>query len=89
MFINTSLFSLKNGRLKHEDAKKVWKDYPESLHQWLLRLTEEFDLTFCIPQEEGSKERVNLVPCLLPESKPKVRTLQIYQIKSVITNIKI
>uniref|UniRef100_K1PB18 non-specific serine/threonine protein kinase n=1 Tax=Magallana gigas TaxID=29159 RepID=K1PB18_MAGGI len=62
---------IKNGRLKHEDAKKVWKDYPESLHQWLLRLTEEFDLTFCIPQEEGSKERVNLVPCLLPESKPK------------------
>ncbi|XP_062596866.1 uncharacterized protein LOC134258357 [Saccostrea cucullata] len=62
---------IKNGRLNHKDLNIVWKDYPESLHQWLLRLTEEFDLTFFIPPEEGSKDKVNLVPCLLPENKPK------------------
>ena len=46
---------------------KVWKDYPVELHDWLLRLTEEFDLTFPIPSEP-----INLVPCLLPQTEPKV-----------------
>lgn len=66
---------IKNGRLNHADLNKVWKDYPESLHKWLLRLTEEFDLTFFIPPEDGSEENINLVPCLLPESKPNVKVI--------------
>ena len=48
----------------------MWKDYPVDLHEWLLRLTEEFDLTFPIPSKH-----VNLVPCLLPQTEPKVKFL--------------
>ena len=55
------------GRFEHEkDKAVVWKRFPVSLHDWLLRLTEEFDLTFPISAS------VNLVPCLLPQQEPKV-----------------
>ncbi|KAL3867187.1 hypothetical protein ACJMK2_044409, partial [Sinanodonta woodiana] len=57
---------IKEGRLKHQDINKIWKDYPEELNSWLLRMTEEYDLTF--PMES---KKVNLVPCLLPEKQPK------------------
>ena len=45
----------------------MWKKYPEHLHEWLLNLTEEFDLTFPMPNED-----INLVPCLMPAEKPEV-----------------
>lgn len=45
----------------------VWARYPEELHPWLLRLTEEFDLTFPLSNEEA-----NIVPCLLPNAEPQV-----------------
>ncbi|KAL3880394.1 hypothetical protein ACJMK2_032638 [Sinanodonta woodiana] len=54
-----------NGRLYHKDIPIVWKDYDVGLHQWLLNLTEDFDLTFAIPTES-----VNMVPCLLPQEEP-------------------
>ncbi|XP_048259206.1 uncharacterized protein LOC124134238 [Haliotis rufescens] len=57
---------IKDGRLRHDEIQNVWRDYPESLHSWMLRLTEEFDLTFQLASEE-----VNLVPCLLPERQPE------------------
>ncbi|XP_025077380.1 uncharacterized protein LOC112554025 isoform X3 [Pomacea canaliculata] len=57
---------IKDGRLKHEDISTVWKDYPVHLHSWLLRLTEEYDLTFPL-----GDEKVNLVPCLLTEKEPE------------------
>ncbi|KAL4228149.1 hypothetical protein ACF0H5_013582 [Mactra antiquata] len=57
---------IKDGRLRHTYLDMIWKDYPKKMHTWLLRLTEEFDLTFKLKDEQ-----VNLVPCLLPESKPK------------------
>ncbi|XP_059158979.1 uncharacterized protein LOC131942991 [Physella acuta] len=53
------------GRFHHKFIKEIWKEYPESLHQWLLRLTEEFDLTFPLPEEA-----TNIVPCLLPQEVP-------------------
>ncbi|XP_053405125.1 uncharacterized protein LOC123565346 [Mercenaria mercenaria] len=56
---------IQNGRLLHEDIDKVWSAYPKKLRGWLLRLTEEFDLTFPLKDQP-----VNLVPCLLPEKKP-------------------
>ncbi|XP_052783651.1 uncharacterized protein LOC128219737 isoform X2 [Mya arenaria] len=55
-----------DGRLKHDDVGEIWSNYGKGLHSWLLRLTEEFDLTFELPEE-----KINLVPCLLPEAKPK------------------
>ena len=58
---------MQEGRLQHEDLGLIWDAYPENLHSWLLRLTEEFDLTFPLHDEE-----VNLVPCLLPEKQPEV-----------------
>lgn len=58
---------LQDGKFYHKDIEKVWADYPANMHTWLLRLTEEFDLTFPLHQEEA-----NLVPCLLPDKEPKV-----------------
>ena len=63
------LFLIQEGRLQHEDLGSIWNSYAENLHSWLLRLTEEFDLTFPLHDEE-----VNLVPCLLPEKQPEVST---------------
>lgn len=58
---------LQNGRFNHvKDKASVWKDFDVSLHEWLLRLTEEFDLTFPLT------DQVNIVPCLLPLQKPQV-----------------
>ncbi|KAK3098126.1 hypothetical protein FSP39_016400 [Pinctada imbricata] len=54
---------IKEGKLLHKDMGVVWKKYPKNLHPWLLRLTEEFDLTFPLKDEEA-----NLVPCLLPDT---------------------
>ena len=48
----------------------VWAKYPKELHPWLLRLTEEFDLTFPLSDEEA-----NLVPCLLPDTEKEVSEL--------------
>ena len=56
-----------DGRLHHDHIAEVWKDYPNNLHSWMLRLTEEFDLTFPL-----TSEKTNLVPCLLPEKEPEV-----------------
>ncbi|KAL5014229.1 hypothetical protein ScPMuIL_008499 [Solemya velum] len=58
---------VQEGKLLHKDMSAVWKDYPEYIRPWLLRLTEEFDLTFPLPDEKA-----NLVPCLLPTEEPKI-----------------
>ncbi|XP_064618850.1 uncharacterized protein LOC135482601 [Lineus longissimus] len=58
---------IKEGKFKHSDIAKVWKDFPEEYHEWLLRLTEKFDLTFPLPEKA-----LNLVPCLLPETEPEI-----------------
>lgn len=57
--------SASEGRLAHADVKDIWSEYDSSLHQWMLRLTEEFDLTFLVPEEN-----VSIVPCLLPAKEP-------------------
>ncbi|CAD5126586.1 DgyrCDS14676 [Dimorphilus gyrociliatus] len=59
--------SIKNGKLLHDDLNKIWPSESYSnLHKWLLRLTEEFDLTFSL-----KNERASLVPCLLPDIEPE------------------
>ncbi|CAH1232773.1 MFHAS1 [Branchiostoma lanceolatum] len=58
--------AIKEGRFAHKDVSLVWQDYPADLHNWLLRLTEEFDLTFPLPDQP-----VNVVPCLLPDKEPQ------------------
>ena len=63
-------YYFQEGRLKQSDIAVVWKDYPKELHDWLLKLTEEYDLTFSLENEP-----VNLVPCLLPEEKPQVNMI--------------
>ncbi|XP_069136652.1 uncharacterized protein [Argopecten irradians] len=61
--------SIEEGHLKHSDINTIWKDYPK-MCDWLLKLTEQFDLTF---QLEGQK--CNIVPCLLPEKRPEIDRL--------------
>ena len=58
--------AVNDGRLSHVIIPKVWRKYPPHLHQWLLKLTETFDLTFPIKNEATS-----IVPCLLPEQPAK------------------
>ncbi len=58
---------VKDGRLYHTDVGLIWEDYDEHLHPWILKLTEAFDLTFPVPDQN-----MNLVPCLLPEEEPEV-----------------
>lgn len=60
-------FHLQEGKLYNSDIGLIWHKYPEELHPWLLRLTEEFDLTF--PSKD---EPANIVPCLLPATEPEV-----------------
>ncbi|XP_060062845.1 uncharacterized protein LOC132543370 [Ylistrum balloti] len=55
---------IKDGRLMHSDIDTIWSEYHQ-MANWLLKLTEEFDLTFPL---EG--ENCNIVPCLLPEKRP-------------------
>jgi hypothetical protein len=59
--------SFQDGKLYHTDIGLIWDKYPEDLRPWLLRLTEEFDLTF--PSKD---ELANIVPCLLPANEPEV-----------------
>ncbi|CAD5126525.1 DgyrCDS14632 [Dimorphilus gyrociliatus] len=65
--VSVHINPIKNGKLLHDDLSKIWPEetYSKDLHQWLLRLTEEFDLTFCLKNEMAS-----LVPCLLPDVEP-------------------
>ena len=64
----TCLVSVNNkfivdGKLKHSDIEKIWDKYDSSLHLWILKVTEKFDLTFAAPDQ-----KLNLVPCLMPET---------------------
>ena len=63
--VNVKESVIQAGKLRHSDVATVWSDYPSDLHEWLLRLTEEFDLTFPLADKS-----LNLVPCLLPENPP-------------------
>lgn len=51
-----------DGRLYHKDIGEIWKNYDSSLHEWLLKLTEEFDLTYRLGDQQ-----VSIVPCMLPD----------------------
>jgi hypothetical protein len=53
------------GKFYHDKMGDVWKSYDKSLYQWMLKLTEEFDLTYPVTDENFS-----LVPCLLPDKEP-------------------
>ncbi|CAF4841866.1 unnamed protein product, partial [Rotaria sp. Silwood2] len=57
---------VKKGRLYHSDIDVIWKNYDKNLHPWILKLTEAFDLTVPVPDQN-----MNLVSCLLPEKEPK------------------
>jgi hypothetical protein len=55
-----------DGRLLHKDIGEIWKSYDTKLHDWILQLTEEFDLSYRI-----AEQHMNIVPCLLPECDPE------------------
>jgi leucine-rich repeat kinase 2 len=58
--------AVEDGNLYHKDIPKIWHKYDPSLYEWILNLTEEFDLTF--PLKNG---HLSLVPCLLSDQPPK------------------
>ncbi|PAA48002.1 hypothetical protein BOX15_Mlig030627g5 [Macrostomum lignano] len=55
---------IQKGQLKKSDVPIVWANFDPALHDWLLKLTEAFDLTY--PMQDDC----NMVPCLLPEETP-------------------
>lgn len=73
--INISPFMHRqDGRFKHSSMSIIWKQYEEKHHQWLLKLTEQFDLSYALPDQD-----VNLVPCLLPGAEPQVNFILIIE----------
>lgn len=54
---------IQNGKLYHSDIDKIWSKYDPSLHSWILKITEKFDLSFAV-----SENSLNLVPCLMSET---------------------
>ncbi|RNA31785.1 putative serine threonine- kinase pats1 [Brachionus plicatilis] len=57
---------IQDGKFTHDKIVEIWKEYDKNLHEWMLKLTEEFDLTFPI-----SEKNMSIVPCLLPDAEPK------------------
>jgi hypothetical protein len=55
-----------NGELYHSKVPYIWSKYDASLHEWILKLTEKFDLTF-----EIERKQMNLVPCLMADTSLK------------------
>ena len=51
-----------HGILHYSQIESIWSKYPAKMHNWLLQLTEVFDLTFPMLGKSAS-----LIPCLLPE----------------------
>ncbi len=56
---------IRDGKFYHKTIDDVWKAYDQSMHAWMLKLTEEFDLTYPVHDQKFS-----LVPCLLPDKEP-------------------
>lgn len=54
-----------NGRFQYSDLKKIWKEYPSSTHQYLIRLMEKFELVF--PLQDSNDKFI--VPELLSKEK--------------------
>lgn len=53
---------IKEGKLYHKDLNEIWPKYEPNMQEWLLKLTEEFDLTYRLPHLQ-----LNIVPCMLPD----------------------
>lgn len=73
---------IEEGRLKHVDLTRIWSAYDSSLHDWMLKLTEAFDLTFAVPEKFMS-----IVPCLLPDQQPSFEWPQLDQLDDLDTAV--
>ena len=61
-----------DGRLEYEDLPKIFHKYDSSLYSWILKLTEEFDLTFPVIKNNNKTPSMNIIPCLLPDIEPNL-----------------
>ncbi|CAF0816538.1 unnamed protein product [Brachionus calyciflorus] len=50
--------------MKSIEFKNILKNFDVFLHEWILKLIEEFDLKLSEPEKQ-----MHIVPCLLPEEK--------------------
>lgn len=76
--ITTKHKLIKDGILYHDDLGQIWRapQYPESLHQQLLSLLDQFGILFRLPDEideEGKQppKKRYILPSLLPEEAPR------------------
>lgn len=69
---------IQEGKLYHQYLKNIWHNYDEDLHEWMLNLTEVFDLTFRV-----NNQKMNIVPCLLPEKEPDYKWPDLNENKKV------
>jgi hypothetical protein len=63
---------IRDGQLEHKNLPIIWKNYDETTRDWILKLTEEFDLTFAIKDKQ-----LSIVPCMLPEQEAEYTWPQI------------
>lgn len=72
---------IEDGRMKRQDIHQLWSSYANDLHEWMLKLTETFDLTYCVND-------MIIVPCILPDKEPEFDWPEIVQIEHEDANFK-
>lgn len=67
-----------------KNLDEIWpvEIYPKDLHEWLIRLTEEFDLSFNLKLENAY-----LIPCLLPFVDDHVTVFFAYNFQIIYYNL--
>ena len=73
--ITTKHAFVKGGVLEHSSLKQIWRPptFPEDLHQTLLNLLENFEISFYLRSTAQANDLYtgrSLVPSLLPEERP-------------------
>lgn len=72
---------IEDGRMRRKDIHHLWSNYANNLHEWMLKLTETFDLTYCV------KDMI-IVPCILPDKEPEFDWPEIVQIDNEDTSFR-
>lgn len=67
--------SIENGRMKTSDISQIWTGYEKKLHEWMLKLTETFDLTYTVDDR-----KMIIVPCLLPDKEPEIEWPEVVRV---------
>ena len=57
---------LEQGILYHSQCKKVWANYPSSLHAMLIALFNKLEIAYTTPEGDPEKGPYSIIPGMLP-----------------------